>query len=842
MSSSTRHDPVRTDPAPTEPDPSTVLLRLEGIGKSFPGVRALDDVTLHVRSGEVHGVVGENGAGKSTLMAVASGALVPDDGTVAICGEALRPGDGPDAARERGLAIVRQEPALLPDLTVAENMYLAVPAHLRPRPGAAVAWADAQLARWGDEVPVRGSDRVGDLVPQQRFVVEICRALAQAPRVLVLDEPTEHLVREEVDLLFEHVRSLAATGTAVVYISHRIHEVKTVSDRVTVLRNGRTRGTHDARTLSEDDIVTLIVGRELDALFPGRGSGSATGDGLLLTDFATEHLAPLRLEVRAGEIVGLAGIEGNGQRDLLRALAGLQPSRGSVHVGGTPVRPGHSGGRLAYLSGDRHTEGVLTGLSVRENIAVRNLGALTTAGLVSPAKERHLVDSVIERFAVRTPRADTPIESLSGGNQQKALLGGVLAGSPPVLLVDEPTQGVDVGAKSEVYQVLRQAADAGAAVLVVSSDALELAGLSDRVLVFSRGHVVDEITGDGLSESAITAAALTAETERTRLDARRGGIARFLAADNAPPLLVTAVLAILVAVTTIANPVFLGERNLTVTLALTATLAFVALGQMLVMLTGGIDLSVGPLMGLTVVFASFFLVDGTPAGAQLFGWIGLLVLPLVVGAVNWVLVDLVGLHAMVGTLVTYMGLQGVSLVLRPVPGGVISNQILDPLGADIGPLPMTFLVAVVVTAALAFVIARTRWGISVRAVGSSSERAALNGLSPRLLRLSAHLGCSLLAGVAGITLMVQIASGDATAGIAYTLTSITAAVVGGTSAFGGRGSVVGALLGALLVQVVSAVTTFLQAPTAVQYYLIGGMALGAVALYSRGRVNTRRTS
>ena len=825
-----------TSPATVSSDSRRPQLEMVGIGKSFPGVRALDEVTFSVQAGEVHGIVGENGAGKSTLMAVASGALVAEDGTVTIAGTRLDPAAGAEQARELGLAIVRQEPALLPELTVAENLYLGVPARHRPSTNKMARWADEQLARWGPDVPVRGSDRVTALVPQQRFIVEICRALAQEPAVLVLDEPTEHLVGEEVDRLFGHIRRLVAQQVSVVYISHRIHEVKAISQRVTVLRNGRTQGTYDAADVSEHDIVTLIVGRELDAVFPARATVLAGSRvSLTLDKFETARLAPLHLDVMQGEIIGLAGIEGNGQRDLLRALAGLQKSSGSVKVGDVFTRTTDRSHGIAYVSGDRHSEGILTGLSVGENIALRNLGGLARGGLLSHGRESRLVDGVVARFTVKTPSTSTPMESLSGGNQQKALLGGVLASKPSVLLVDEPTQGVDVGAKSEIYRLLREAAEAGMAIFVLSSDSLELSGISDRVLVFSRGHVVSEFTGDTITEANITHAALTAETERTQARSQTSKLARWLAGDSAPAALVSLALLALTLFTAVGTPAFVGERNINIILALGATLSIAAIGQLLVMLTGGIDLSVGPVMGFSVVVASFYLVDGTSAADQLIGWVLLLLLPPLVGVLNWVLIDVVGLYPMIATLATYMGLQGISLVLRPVPGGIISEAILTPLNSAVGPIPVSFVAAAVLAVLITFALYRLRWGIALRAAGSSPSRAELNGLSPRKLRFTAYVGCSFLAGLAGLTLLAQIGSGDSTAGVAYTLTSITAAVVGGASAFGGRGSAIGAVLGAVLVQVVASVTTFLQLDTSWQYYLVGAMTVAAVALYSRSR-------
>lgn len=337
---------------------STTALLLNGVTKVFPGVRALDDVELEVARGEVHGIVGENGAGKSTLMAVASGALAPDSGSVHVAGHLLEPG-ATSKAHDYGIAIVRQEPALLPDLSVAENMYLAMPRRMRPPIARLTAWSRNLLEAWN---PLHGIDpdaRAESLRPEDRFVVDIVRAIAQRPAVLVLDEPTEHLGGPDIERLFAAIRGQVNAGGAVVYISHRIVEVKRVADRVSVLRDGRLVGTHDVQLLDEGRIVELIVGRGLGAVFPAKRADSST-----LGRRPVLEVESLDLEVLPGEIVGFAGIEGNGQGEALRAIAGMDHGRGRIVVDGRPAQ--RRDPRIAFLTGDRHREGTFPGLGVRE--------------------------------------------------------------------------------------------------------------------------------------------------------------------------------------------------------------------------------------------------------------------------------------------------------------------------------------------------------------------------------------------------------------------------------------------------------------------------------------------
>lgn len=820
---------------------NSISLDARGISKSYPGVRALHEVDFQVLAGEVHGVVGENGAGKSTLMGIVSGAVEPNSGTVSIDGKTLAPFN-PSAAKAYGLAIVRQEPALLPDLTVAENLYLGTPENARPKISAMGPWASEVLALWSSDLQLNPETRVEQLLPEQRFIVEICRAVSAKPKILILDEPTEHLAGEDVERLFRHIRSLSQEGTAVIYISHRISEVKRIADRITVLRNGEAKGTRDAHALTESDIVNLIVGRVLEATFPPKSSDFDPNDSrLAVSGFTGSRFQNIDLSVAAGEIVGIAGIEGNGQREFLRALVGLGRHRdGHMTVDGvgistrSPADAAEFG--LTYIAADRHREGVFAGLSVRENIAARSLASLAKFGFVSSSQELRTVDVLARDFRVKTPTLDTDIASLSGGNQQKAILAGAFATEPKVLLLDEPTQGVDVGARSEIYTLIRdRAADTGMATIVLSSDAMELSGFCDRVVVFSRGHIVNELVGTEVREERITESALQATSTREKPRREGNSLLSWLAGDWAPAGLVALALAMLTIVAQTNNGLFLSPLSIASLLTLATTLVFATLAQNLVLLVGGIDLSVGPLMGFLVVVLSFFLVDGTSAGMQVLGWLLLLVIPVFVGFANWALSDIAKMHPMIATLVTYMALQALSLMLRPVPGGYISRGITEPLSTKLGPVPVVFILAVAVSVGLGWWLIKSRAGISLRAVGSAPVVAQMNGLRPRRVRLAAYVGASLLSAVGAVILMAQLGSGDPTAGMSYTLASISAAVVGGASLLGGRGNFVGALLGAMLIQLAMSVTIFMGIDSAWQSFLLGGLTIAAVAGYSMSR-------
>jgi len=828
-----------TSPAATIPEllpQRSSALHLHGIGRSFPGVRALDGVDLEVLPGEVHALVGENGAGKSTLMAIASGALAADEGTVCIAGRSLDHAS-PELAREMGLGIVRQYPALLPDLTVAENLAIGVGYARVGGIRRAVSWSQKELDPW--EMGIDASARVSDLSVEQRFVVEIVKALALEPTVLILDEPTEHLSLDEVQRLFARVRDLVDGGTAVVYISHRIPEVKQIADRITVLRDGRTRGTFLCADVSEERIVELVVGRSLDTVFPPKGSAAGTLSRhrqLVVEGLSGDHFHDVSFSVRAGEIVGLAGVQGNGQSSIIRALAGLERATGQVSVDDERVRlgspPSAKRRGVVYVPADRHEEGLFLPLSVASNTVMSTLDSVATFGLVQERRVRTVARAQVIELGTKTPTVETPVKSLSGGNQQKVVMARTLLSEPRVLLAEEPTQGVDAGARVDIYKILRYVADSGAAVVVLSSDGVELEGLCDRVLIVSRGTVVKEIEGGAITEEAITRAALTSTTTRARTADQGPGRrrwARRLTGDHTPAGVLALVFALLAIVVGTTNGAYFSAFNINNLLFMAAPLILVGAAQHTVVLTSGIDLSVGPLMGLLVVIASYWVVDG---GNPAVGLLLMLVAATAVGLTNGLLVAKVGVDPVVVTLAMFMALQGVFLTLRDTPGGIISPAVAAQLNTRLGVVPVVTVVAVVAAVGLEMALRRTRWGVELRAVGSLRDNAEKLGIRAVRRQVGAYVLCAFLAFVASLVVMSQIGIGDGRPSIGYTLSSITVVVLAGASVFGGRGSYIGVLVAALLVQQLLNASPFLGLSQAWGYWLPGLIILAAAAMYA----------
>ncbi|WP_405407926.1 sugar ABC transporter ATP-binding protein [Streptomyces decoyicus] len=499
---------------PTGPEVApTPLLTVRGITKSFPGVRALDGVDLDVTAGEVHCLLGQNGAGKSTLIKVLAGAHQPDAGEIRWQG-ALVTLPSPIAAMRLGVATIYQELDLVEHLSVAENVFLGheVATGGFVRSGETAARTAELLARLGHPEIVPGA-LVGSLSAAGAQIVSMARALSHDVRLIVMDEPSAALDPDEVDNLFRIVAGLTAEGVAVIYISHRLEEIRRIGDRVTVLKDGRAaaRGL-DARATSTRDIVALMTGRTVEHPFPPRppvAAAPATAPVLAVEGLARDgEFAPLDFALRPGEILGLAGLVGSGRSEILETVFGARrPTAGRVLVDGRPLRPGSVPAAvragLGLAPEERKSQALLLLESVSRNVSVSSLPRFARAGWLDRTAERAATRAATRDLSLRPDDPDRPVRTLSGGNQQKAVLARWLLRGCRVLLLDEPTRGVDVGARAELYAVIRQLADDGLAVLLVSSELPEVLGLADRVLVLREGRVVHEAASGSLDEHRV---------------------------------------------------------------------------------------------------------------------------------------------------------------------------------------------------------------------------------------------------------------------------------------------------------------------------------------------------
>jgi rhamnose transport system ATP-binding protein len=471
------------------------LLECVSIAKSFAGVRALSGVSLEVSAGEVHALVGENGAGKSTLIRIITGAEQPDSGRLTLDGHSVASFD-PSTARAFGIAAIYQQPSLFPDLTVAENIAFALE---RGGPWRRIDWkerlhrATALLDRVGASIDP--SRLAGTLRPPEQQLVEIAKAIGAEAQIVLMDEPTASLTDAEVLRLMTVIKTLRDAGTGVIYISHRLEEVFAIADRVTVLRDGETVGTHRLADVSARQLIEMMVGRELTQLFPKRPV--PLGDVALELVGLSNRVAGVRnvsLQVRHGEIVGLAGLVGCGRSELAETLFGLSPAdAGDVLVSGQRVNIGSPSDAIrhgiGYVPKDRRQHGVIPEMSVAKNISIASLAAVSANGLVQPAREFAAAGEYINKLRIKTPSASTEVEDLSGGNQQKVALARWLMTGARVLLLDEPTQGVDVGAKAEIHALIGDLVEQGTAVLLISSELPELLGMCDRIAVMRAGTI-----------------------------------------------------------------------------------------------------------------------------------------------------------------------------------------------------------------------------------------------------------------------------------------------------------------------------------------------------------------
>ena len=503
-----------TEAAAETPVAADPLLRLTGVVKTFPGVRALDGVDLEVVPGEVHCLLGQNGAGKSTLIKVLAGVHRPDAGQVEWEGGEVTFAS-PHAAMRAGIATIYQELDLVDDLTVSENIFLGHEfssvgfVHRGP----ARRESRRILARLGHaEIPVGRA--VGKLPAAAKQVVSMGRALSRQARLLIMDEPSAVLAHDEVDNLFRVIRELTATGMAVIYISHRLEEIRQIGDRVTVLKDGRTEASHlPARTTPTRELVGRMTGRTIEYVFPPRPTeapAEPAGPPLLRVEGLTRHgeFADVSLTVHSGQIVGIAGLVGSGRSELLETVYGARrPAAGRVLVGGKPLRPGSVASAVRVGVGmapeERKSQALLMGEPIYRNFTLATFSRLARLGFTDADRERGEARKVAERLHLTPPDVRRPVRTLSGGNQQKVVVGRWLLGGVRLLLLDEPTRGVDVGARAELYGVIRQLADDGVGVLLVSSEVPEVLGLADRVLVMREGHLVHEAAAADLDEHTV---------------------------------------------------------------------------------------------------------------------------------------------------------------------------------------------------------------------------------------------------------------------------------------------------------------------------------------------------
>ncbi|HXY30640.1 MAG TPA: ATP-binding cassette domain-containing protein [Gemmatimonadaceae bacterium] len=836
------------------------LLEARKVGMIFPGVRALHDVDFTLFPGEVHALIGENGAGKSTLVKVLGGELQGYDGSVVVGGEVRRL-DSPRRALAAGIAVIPQELQLVTSLTVAENIYLGreprLPSGLVDR-AAMERLAKAELDAVGTHA-ILPQMPVAHLEAADRQLVAIARALSLDARCLVMDEPTASLGGDDAARLEGVIRVLAAAGTGVIYVSHKLDEVRRLAERITVLRDGELVATIPAAGATEDELVRLMVGRDIAraevAPVPTGSRELLRVDGLSVRDDERPggfRVRDVSFAVRSGEIVGLAGLIGAGRTDLLLALVGALGGRatGRIQLDGhdyQPISPASAlDNGLVLLPEERKAQGIFPQMSVAGNVTISALDRVSRWGWIDGAAERREAAGMMRSTDVAAAKAGAPIATLSGGNQQKALLARALFASPTVLLLDEPTRGVDLAAKAELYAELRALAARGLGVVVCSSEMQEVLTQCHRILVFREGRIAASFDRADASEEKILAAATTADGHAAPAQggggagAPRGGKWRQRLARGAPLLGLAAVtvLAIIFSPVRRGMPVFLDIGNLTDILRQVAEKGILAVGMTAVVISGGIDLSVGSLLAFAATLTAWLLM------LRHVGLPGTMVTVLVVGALwgvlNGVAIARWRLPAFIATLATMSAARGAARYLSggaaiPLgfgPGGAPDSVRL--LAAPIVPyVPAPALIFGVTVVAMQLFLRRTRSGRYLYAIGDNEVAARLAGIRVGFHKASVYVIAAALAALAGIVHAAQLEQGNPNDGVAYELDAIAAVVIGGTPLSGGSGTVGGTLVGILIIGFINNAMGLNNVDANLQLILKGVIIVGAVWLQRR---------
>jgi ribose transport system ATP-binding protein len=843
----------RVSPRPT----GAPLLTATNLSKRYGAVQALDDVSLTLYADEIHALVGENGSGKSTLVGILSGTVARDQGHLEISGTVVTAAR-PSVSQRRGAITVFQDGSLIGELSVAQNLYLGTNPEHRPSFGRMAAWAEELLNTYGFDIDT--TLKASSLPPGDRQLVEIIRAVASEPKVLILDEATSALDSHGVDIVLDLMRRVASSGSAVLFVTHRLSEVMRVADTVTVLRDGRYQGTHDASTVTPQKLVELMAGTRVDMEFPDR-TPDTEGDVLLsAADLTGPGFGPVDVELRAGQIVGIAGADGNGQLPFLKGLAGIEDSRGTVEVAGHRLRSYRWGvdHGLVYLSSDRKRESLFQGLSIGDNLGIGVLDELSAAGVMRLRRERRFIIDAIDRYRIRVGHPTQLPSELSGGNQQKVALARVLEMKPHVVLIDEPTQGVDVRSRLDIYRFLRAIADSGSTVVVVSSDASELAGLCDRILVMSRGKVTSELAGLGATEESIVGAFTVEHELAADADVVGEEIAEAIAAE-APVvrrrswlrrtftpewIRLLALAGLMVALALFAqskNDTFLTENSIYNVMLLALPLVAVAAAQYFVLLVGGIDVSVGAVMTLAVVLMSSWAETGSAVKVLLTGALVAVVLGLTVGGVNAFFVERVKITPVIATIATLGMVSGIAYMMRPTAEGLISPELSTQLMLNkVGPIPVALIVLLALLVVGDLWFRRTGPGLRLRAVGLNGLYAARLGIRAQLLRSVCYVLCAAFAGVAGVILAAQVGIGDPNAGNSFTLLAIAAPVLGGAALAGGHGSLVGAAIGAGILVLSQSLVTVLSLDDGTSFVFAGVLTLFALLSSGESLARLRR--
>jgi ABC-type sugar transport system ATPase subunit/ribose/xylose/arabinose/galactoside ABC-type transport system permease subunit len=864
-----------------QPGRGAPLLRITGMSKTFGGAKVLDNVSLDVFPGEILAIVGQNGSGKSTLVKVLAGIHQPDPGSSIEVRDSNGRLLGSHGTHQPGLHFIHQDLGLLPMLSTTENLdlgrQLGAQGILPGRRSDEHKRAASLVGRFGAEIDVRAP--VAELAPAERAIVAIARALdgwTRPDNVLILDEPTTAFHSDEVQRLFEAVRRVAAQGAGVIFISHRLDEVRTLADRVVALRDGKKVAEAGAVEFDDDSLVKAIVGAPLAQTRDPVPATPGPGVVLAVQDLSGQKLRRVSFSVRSGEILGIAGVLGSGREDLGGLLFGaISRTEGTVLVSGVPLAAGDMvsaiGRGVAFVPADRHRQGVVMDLSMRENLTLPGLGRPGRRfGRLDLKSERRESREWSAAVGLRPPEPERPLAKFSGGNQQKIALARWLRTGPRLLVLDEPTQGVDVGAQATIYELIKQAAADGAAVVVCSSDTKELAAICHRVLVMEGGQVAREVERGALSETALLRETLGTRGQAERAAAEADGeegqatetfraapggempdvpawrtpsamerMKRAASFRNASALYIFALLFVVFSLWEPAT--FLTSQTWRLLLDNQAITGMAAIALVVPLSAGVVDLAVGSEVGLGAVLVAWLLArPGLPVPLA----IGLTVLA---GAAIGLVVSLLIVRARIGSFIATLGLSSVLLAVIDWLSG--SQQILN-LGPGFQAIATSTLFGItypvyalaVISVLVWYFLERTRSGRRVYATGGNAEAARLAGVRTSRVILLAAVSCGVIAAVAGILESAQLATGDPTISTSYLLPAFAAAFLGSTQFQGGRFNVLGTLVAVAVLAVGVQGLELAGAPVWLPNLFNGAALLLAVGFAQVQKAPTSRTA
>ena len=825
------------------------LLSLRRIRKTFPGVVALDGVDFDIRRGEVHAIVGENGAGKSTLIKIIAGAYQPDEGEIIWEGNEVKLRT-PNEALSLGIATIYQEPMLCPDLSVAENIFLS----MLSKSFRIISWREINrrvnslLEQVGISLPLNSP--VSQLSQAQRQMVEIAKALLRDAKLLIMDEPTSSLSEAEIERLFDVVIKLKRRGVGIIYISHRIEEVFRLADRVTVLRDGKHVGTFDVRDVDEESLIQLMVGRPIDQYYwraPAKhGEVLLQVTGLRMRN----RFSDISFTVHSGEVVGIAGLVGSGRSSIAQAIFGiLQPESGEVFFCGERVQIKSPADAIrlgiVYVPEDRLKQGIIGQMNVRENLTLAVLRQLSKAYITSIRREEDASKAIVESLRIHPPDLKRMVRFLSGGNQQKVVLGKWLLCRPKLLILDEPTRGIDVGAKAEVHRLIGELAKSGVGILLISSELPELLAMSDRVLIMRDGRIVGEMSRSEATQEKVISLAIGVDgkglvktvsdkqsaekqpTQRSKFTMLVKGMLNLLLSGRREQALLISLIVISL-LTALKRPDFLSLSNISDILTNYAYSMLVAIGMTCVIISGGIDLSVGALLALCSIVCGVLAKSGLMLGL-------IALVSLLLGALCGLVNGALSVYLSIPPVIVTLGMMSI------IRGGVLwatgGYWVLDlpqwfnsPYQLKFLQLPLPVYVALVIVILSSLALRYTVFGRSIYAVGSNPEAARLSGINVALTRCMSFVICGALTGVGAWLYATRFTAIQSNAGIGLELFVIASTVIGGTNIFGGSGNVIGSSLAIVLLGTIANALVFLHVSSYWENAIEGLLILLAVGL------------